>query len=37
MIMVPTLPALGENWRIKVADLRHQGYRLVSLCHSPTC
>jgi hypothetical protein len=37
LIMVATLPTLGDSWRIKVADLRHQGYRLISLCNSPAC
>jgi hypothetical protein len=31
MIMVTTLPALGEDWEAKVADLRYQGYRVTTL------
>jgi hypothetical protein len=35
LIMVSTLTTLGANWRIDVANLRHQGYRLVSVMNSP--
>jgi len=30
-IIVSTLPALGETWRTRVADLRYRGYRLLPL------
>lgn len=35
LIMLPALPTLGRNWRIDAADLRHQGYRLMSMTDSP--
>lgn len=30
-VMIPTLPALGKEWEVKVADLRYQGYRFCTL------
>lgn len=30
-VMIPTLPALGNEWEVKVADLRYQGYRFCTL------
>lgn len=34
-IILHTLPALGANWRVDAANLRHQGYHILSLVHSP--
>ncbi|MCP5276949.1 MAG: hypothetical protein H6935_01140 [Thiobacillus sp.] len=30
-IMVTTLPTMGKDWEVKVADLRYQGYRFCAL------
>lgn len=35
LVMVSALPSLGSDWRIKIADLRHQGYQFVSLQDAP--
>ena len=35
LIMLTIMPTLGKNWRIDAADLRHQGYRLMTMIDSP--
>lgn len=35
LIIVPSLPVLGANWRIDAANLRHQGYHIMSVMNSP--
>lgn len=30
-IMVATMPTLGDGWKVKVANLRYQGYRFCTL------
>jgi len=35
LVIVPSLLVLGTNWRVDAANLRHQGYQIMSMMNSP--